>query len=220
MVLEDDNLVDIIVNAKSMHLLRPFFEKPLSLSEACKLTGLTMTSYHYWITKYLKYNLLKVAYVKKRAGSSIRYYITPAKEILIKVKRESKVLEGFFRSYADRYNAPHLAAEVITQVAKDSGLELGVLITLDREDDYWTIPVMMSGSKIIAGITKELVKPQYPAVFVSARNLFFRTEDAKELQYRLVELLEEFDERVTNEGGKRYFIRVEMTPEPETDKNG
>ena len=110
-IINNPEVSALLKNMQAIFYLKPFFDKPQSLQEAAKEVGISMSTYYYWIKKFLNLGLLTIAFEKPRAGSNIKYYSAPAKSIVVKIDNSSFSLKELYDSYVSKYDIYNLIAE-------------------------------------------------------------------------------------------------------------
>lgn len=207
-VLENTEARSLLTNFNSIHLLQPFFITARSLKEVSDELNVPMSSYLYWIKKFLKLGLLVISEEKKRAGSNIKFYIIPAKKILFTIDKDIVFLNKYYNSYSSRYNLNQKLSKQLMSSINNSDKGLGILLRYTEQANFHTNVVLVSKNESL-NFTFEMLKPEKPAFVGLWRNMRLDTKDAKELQKKLVDLIYEYDKK-TNSNGENVFIQVSL----------
>ncbi|HHO56770.1 MAG TPA: hypothetical protein ENK21_10300 [Trueperaceae bacterium] len=207
-VLENSEANKLLTNFDSIHLLQPFFLKPRSLKEVSDEYKIPMSSYFYWIKKFLNFGLLVISEEKKRAGSSIKYYITPAKKILLKIDKDNSFMKKYYDSYSNKYDMNHKLTEQLMNSIKNRSKDLAILLRYTEQNNFHTNAVLLAGNETL-NITFEMLEPEEPAFVGIWRDMRLSATDAKELQQRMVNLIYEYDKKVSPDG-ERLLIQTAL----------
>ncbi len=209
-IIKNPDAISLLANIATAKRLLPFFLEPKSLSEAALEIDIEANSYYYWITKFLRLGLLIVAYNKKRAGSSIKYYITPAKKIFLKDNLGLSSMRDYFGQATSEYN--YLITEGLVEALDNLEADIGIMISDYGRGSLFTNIALLSQNKTAISIRKELLKPSSPAAFASWSHLQLKYQDAKEFQAKLASLLEEYEAKNTPKQ-KSYYMQLAIVPE-------
>lgn len=209
--IDNPEISKMITRFKLMYYLEPFFVKEKTLTEASNELGIKLPSYHYWIKKFLSLGLLVITHEQRRAGSTIKYYMTPAKEILVTVRQDRHFLEGFYSYFTKKYNLDVLMSKETIRAIKHKNQDLGILLSCNKPNDLFAKPVLLKNNKIDSSIDVEIRKSEAPAVVTFWRDINLDKHDSKELQNKLMDLLFEYDKKA-KPSGQRYLIQAHMAP--------
>lgn len=209
-IIKNPEANDLLANIEIAKRLLPFFIKPKSLSEAALEMNMEANSYYYWIKKFLKLGLLIIAYNKKRAGSSIKYYITPAKKIFLKADFSLNSIRGYFGQATNEYN--NLITNGLVESLDSLEPAIGIMLSDYGRGALFTNIALLSKDKTAVSIRKELLKPNSPAAFSTWNHLKLKHQDAKEFQLKLASLIEEYEgKNIATQ--KSYYIQLAIVPE-------
>ncbi len=203
----------LITNNKLMFYLEPFFLSAQTLTEAANTLDVPLNTYFYWVKRFLEIGLIVISHEEERSGSNIKYYITPAKQIIIKVNRETPTLKSYYDFYTEQYNINDKVAKAVTQSLQNPKSEFGISLRhIDGDAGITTNLILYEKENIENTITMEMLKPNSAATLAIWRVLNLTEQNAKELQAKLKDLIYEYDKKL-NIGEKPYFIQVAMAPE-------
>jgi len=209
-IIKNSEASQLISNVETAKKLLPFFITAKSLSEAALELDIEPSSYYYWIKKFLNLGLLKIAFKKKRAGSSIKYYITPAKNIFLATDPGLIPIRDYFKQATSEYNK--LISDGIVESLESLEKKLGILISNNGRGALATKVALLSSNNIPSSIRPELLKYDSPAALSVWSHLRLRHTDAKEFQAKLASLLEEYKSR-SSPKQRGYFIQMAIVPE-------
>lgn len=204
---EANRLLNDIKIAKK---LLPFFLKPKSLSEAAAELKVEPNSLYYWVKKFLKLNILIVTHKKQRAGSSIVYYATPAKMLILKADIGMCSIKDYFGYAIREYN--EVMRDGIVESLQSLDKDIGIMLTNNGRGALRTKVALISENKEAISIRKELLKPNSPAAFTTWHHLRLKHEDAKDLQTKMANLLQEYEKKSVPKR-KGYYIQLAIVPE-------
>ncbi len=208
-VINNSEISKLLNNSSAAKKLQPFFLTPRTLTQAAKLTGMKPASYYYWIQKFIKTGLLKVAYEEKRAGSSIKYYSTVAKKIIVKDDKKLSIIRDYFVNAVEEYN--HYFAISYVESLFDLDVMLGLMFTSSEEGYLHTTLVSITDDEKGIPVGKQFEKISQPATHVSWHHLRLKFEDAKELQGKLIKLAKEYEEK-SAENQPSYLMQLGLIP--------
>ncbi len=206
---------EIFSNPNAMYFLAPFLYQPRTLSEASKELDVPMNSYYYWIKKFLSLGVLIIAYEEKRIGSSIKYYITPAKEIMLEIDDASYVIDSFVNRALEGYQVVNkFVISSFKSLVGNKNIELensklGMLLKTEGSDYFVNIVLLSDDNEYF--MTTEVLKKDLPSVALLLRQLVLKPKDAKSLQRKLAKLVYEYDKKYT-ENGEKFLLQVTLTP--------
>ncbi len=210
--IRNPELNKLLTDFKMMYYLEPFFLEAKTLTTASEELGIKLNTYFYWIKKFVKLGLLVVSHEENRAGSTVKYYITPSKEILIEIDKDKRFLEKYYNYYSEQYKVNKLISKTVINLVSNPELGFGILLSYKKLHAYNTNTVILKNNKIANTITFEAQKPEAPAMVAIWRELLLDQEDSKELQRKLAELIYEYDKKATP-NSKRFFVQVAMAPD-------
>lgn len=211
-VLEGSEVKTLLKNDTTLEYLRPFFLSPTSLQEASKGFNVPMSSFHYWIIKFTKLGLLTVAFNKKRSGSNIKFYITSAKRIIIKLEKDPHELSEYFLVHSGDDSVYMLYCQSIIDFVQEIDKDLGVMLNVEESGEFYVRLLALEGGGDYSLIENEILSPYSPASYATWREMQLRFQDAKEFRKRLADLVNEFEEKILP-GQKSYRIRIVMAPD-------
>ncbi len=209
-IIKNNEANCLLSNIETAKKLLPFFLKAKNLTEAASEMKIEANSYYYWIKKFLKLGLLILAYKKKRAGSSIKYYITPAKNIFLKAEPGLISIRDYFGQATSEYNS--LIANGIVESLASLDKEIGILISNNKRGALSTKVALLSPNNQAISIRQELLKSSSPAAFSSWNHLRLSHGDAKEFQAKLAKLVESYEAKASPKQ-RGYFIQLAIVPE-------
>lgn len=209
-IIKNPEANSMLANIETAKMLLPFFLAPKSLSEAAKEIDIEANSYYYWIKKFLKLGLLLIAYKKKRAGSSIKHYVTPAKKLFLKADVGLVSIKDYFGQATTEYNKA--IAEGIVESIDSLEKDIGIVISNNGQGALKTSVSLLSKNIEAISIRGELLKSGSPAAFSAWTYLKLQYQDAKEFQAKLANLVEEYESKATAKQ-KGYYIQLAIVPE-------
>lgn len=212
MIIDNPEVMPLLKNQITLDYLKPFFEKPCSLREASKRFKVPMSSYHYWIAKFVKLGLLKIAYKKRRSGSSIKHYITTAEKIIIRLEKNPEELSEFFMFTAGSNRVYELFSQNITDHVFEIERELGLLLITDKRGEFYAKIIEYDDVDAFDTVQDVMLSTGSPAVFAARREMQLRFEDAKEFQKKLLDLVNEYEDKILK-GQKKYMVRIVLVPD-------
>jgi len=208
--LNNAKISEIFINPNAMYLLAPFLHKPRTLSEVSKELDVPMNSYYYWIKKFLSLGVLIIAYEEKRVGSSIKYYITPAKEIMLEVNDSSYFIDNFVNKALEGYQVVNkFVISSFSSLVENKNSKLGMLLKTEGDDYFVNIVLLSNDNETL--MTTEVLKKDLPSVVLLLRQLSLNPKDAKSLQRKLTKLVYEYDKKYT-ESGENFLLQVALAP--------
>jgi len=207
-IIENPEALKLFRNLDLSKYLQPFFADPCTLTRASTILNIDMSSYYYWIKKFLKLGLLVISHETKRAGSSIKYYITPAKTIILKFESKLSSLRQYYdfanRDYHEEIIYNFIAA--VESLNEDLGLSLG----LNKHAEMNIKPVLIDKKNV--GIGQALLADNSPAAYAVWKHIPLKYHDAKELQRKLAALINEYEQKAVKEQ-RGHLIQVAIVPE-------
>jgi len=209
-IIKNTEAGKLLSNIETAKKLVPFFQNPKSLSEAALELDIEPNSYYYWIKKFLSLGLLKIAFKKKRAGSSIKYYITPAKNIFLGADPGLLSIKDYFEQATNEYNK--LISMGIVQSLESLEKDLGIIISNSGHGALSTKVALLGPDNVPCSIRQELLKYDSPAAISIWNHLRLRHKDAKEFQAKLAKLIAEYKDKA-NPKQKSYFVQLAIVPE-------
>ncbi len=211
-ILDDTELNFLFNNMHPMTYLKPFFTKARSLQEVSTELNIAMSSYHYWIKKFLKLGLLIVDYEKHRSGSNIKYYITPAEKIIIKLDKGYISQKEFYDAFTTKYDLNTMVTQHMLETLYFNNEDFGIMLHEDSQGEFYAKGITISNNEPKTYINDAMLEYDSPAVLAIWKDVRLKYSDAKELQRRLVDLLNEFDTRISP-GQKTYLLQLALAPE-------
>ncbi len=205
--LEANKLLKNISVAK---MLLPFFLTPVNLTKAAAELAIEPNRLYYWVKKFLNLNILTVTHKEKRAGSSIKYYATPAKTLILKADRGMCSIRDYFDHAISEYN--EAVSEGIVESLLSLDQDIGIMMTSNGRGALQTRVALISKYGQAISIREELLKPNSPAAFTTWNHLRLKHQDAKELQAKMTILLEEYEQRASPHL-KGYYVQMAIVPE-------
>ncbi len=205
----DLEAVGILIKVMPAQYLKPFFNKAHSLSEAAEILGVEINSYYYWIKKFLKLGLLKVAFEKKRAGSKMKFYQTPAKRIVLGLGKDLSLLSEYYMAANKAYCNDIVESKVEALAATDC--DLAIVFQIDKQSELNTSIIMLSADGIEASIGEKMMEATMPAVYTGWYEMQLQFQDAKEFQKKLHDLMTEYRAKMKTGQGK-YLVQMALVP--------
>ena len=209
-IIENPKANILLANIETAKKLLPFFLAPKSLTEAAREMGIEANSYYYWLKKFLKLGLLIVAYEKKRTGSKIKYYITPAKTVFLKADVGLLSIKDYLIQATTEYNKAIVEGlvESLDSLEKD----IGITITNNGRGALKTSIALLDKNSVPSLIRQELLKPSSPAAFSSWSHLRLTYQDAKELQLKIASLIKEYEDK-SSPKQQGHYVQLSIVPE-------
>ena len=209
-IIENPKANILLANIETAKKLLPFFLAPKSLTEAAKEMKIEANSYYYWLKKFLKLGLLVVAYEKKRTGSKIKYYITPAKTVFLKADVGLLSIKDYLIQATTEYNKAIVEGlvESLDSLEKD----IGITISNNGKGALKTSIALLDKDSVPSLIRQELLKPSSPAAFSSWSHLRLKYQDAKELQLKLASLIKEYEDK-SSPKQQGHYVQLSIVPE-------
>lgn len=189
--------------------LKPFFKVARTLSEASKELGVESSNLYYWIKKFMNLGLLTIAYEKKRAGSSMKYYQTPAKRFVMRLGKDLSPLSDYYGAA----NTAYCDDIVESKIKSFSSLEsdIAVVIQTDNQGDINTTIVSLSEDEKEQSISEKMLRPNMPASYTGWYEMQLRFQDAKDFQRKLNSLMKEYESKIV-QGQGRYLVQMAIVP--------
>ncbi len=206
-VLDSPDALRVLRNLNLTAYLKPFFTKPCNLSQAAIELGIDIGSYYYWLKKFLKLGLLVKSHEQKRAGSSIKYYITPAKIIVLKLESGQSSLKQYYEFANQDYSK--LIIDGFISSVESLNEDFGLSFKLNQQGDINIKPVLLNQN---TNIEQALLGPNSPAAYAVWKNLKLDFSDAKDLQAKFAALIHEYEEKV-KPGQTSHLVQVTIVPE-------
>ena len=209
-IIENPKANILLANIETAKKLLPFFLAPKSLTEAAKEMEIEANSYYYWLKKFLSLGLLIVAYEKKRTGSKIKYYITPAKTLFLKADVGLVSIKDYFIQATTEYNKAIVEGlvESLDSLEKD----VGIIITNNGRGALKTGIALLDKDSVPSLIRQELLKPSGPAAYSSWSHFRLTYQDAKELQLKLANLVKEYEDK-SSPKQQGHYVQLSIVPE-------
>jgi DNA-binding transcriptional ArsR family regulator len=190
LTVSDPKVAAFLNDTTKNRFMTPFIARERSLSEAAKIVGVKLNTMTYWVKKLLEMKLLQQTRTESRKGSSMRYYRSVADEIIVpadlipKESYEAVLLQQFQPLFE------HL-------------IRISVRSALKQHPGGWNLHF----SRRPDGIVWREDKPDLPggrrALPFPALNDWYRPiltkESAKRLEKELIELLERYQAKETNQ---------------------
>lgn len=209
-ITDNQEAVKILQSVDGVKHLAPFYKKPKSLTEAATEIGVSLAGYSYWIRKFLKTDLVRVAYTRERSGSGIKYYQTPARHMVANIGRNAGFSDKYYQLAIDEYNDG--LAEAFTSLMMSWEHDFGINTHVNKEGEMRLSMDLISKDGQILSTLDELLKLKNSATFAVWQDFPLRFEDAKELQQKMYELIQEYEKRSIN-GLANYYVQMIMVPE-------
>ncbi len=203
MVLTDLDAVKALFDNHQRTLLAPFFEGPISVTEASEQAGALPTTMLYLVRRLVKSGVLHEVDQVRRSGKLVRRYETVAKEFFIPIDVSDDLLVQPSRKYQQQFNEAmieemlkhHYNVESMGTIVRKYSNGV-VAMTGGVGDGYWTPGV--NGPPVVFGWAV----------------LKLREEDAREFQAQLGELMNRF--RNKPEGDRAFYAGLQFAPVPAT----
>ncbi len=207
-IIDNTEATLLLKNLSLAEYLQPFFIEPRNLTQAALELNISRESYYYWIKKFLKLGLLVIAYEQKRSGSNIKYYITPAKIMILKLEKGLSSLKQFYEFANNDYNDLIIDAFIssIENLKKDIGISFG----LNKQAKLNICPLLLNQEN--DSIEYAMLSAKAPAAYAVWKNMQLSFSDAKELQSKLVDIINEYEHKAVP-GQANYYIQVAIVPE-------
>jgi DNA-binding transcriptional ArsR family regulator len=200
--VKDAESAQILTTPKTLRYFSPFLVSECSASDAAQVLGLEISAVSYWITRFLKLGLLRVARTERRAGRSIRHYHASAETFFVPF---SAIPIASLEAMHDRLLSETCAAMTRSQVATllEHGASPGVRVFPQAK---------RLRMEYVEGVTLAplySLEPSRPAVLEHWEMLKLNFEDAKALQAELSAVLERYMNRA---GANQYLVNVRLAP--------
>ena len=209
-IIDNPEANKLLKNISVAKMLLPFFLAPTNLSKAAAELDIDSNRLYYWVKKFLKHGVLIVTHKKKRAGSSIKYYATPAKILILKADIGMSSIRDYFGYAVTEYN--EVVKEGIVESLLSLDKDIGIMMTNNGRGALQTKVALISKNGQAISIREELLKPSSPAAFTTWYHMRLKHQDAKDLQARMATLLEEFEQKASPRL-KGYYIQLAIVPQ-------
>jgi hypothetical protein len=199
--------VKLLLDSDRRNALGAFMHGPCSVKQAAEKLGWPLKTVHDRVRTLLALGLLRVTHLEARQGRPIKHYEAIADGFFVPFHATSSAsFEGFI---TETLEPIHKA--FINLFAK-AGIEL-----IDNPNEAG-FRLYAQGDSIVSDLTptaerfdflRDMLEPNAPALMLTYTPLKLTTEDAKELQLEMKNLLE----RYTNRKGPEHFVaQLGLTP--------
>ena len=188
----------LLLSGKAQAVLRPFLSNQLSVGEATKLIGLPINTTAYWVGKLLKHQILEIV-----QNAPLVKYQAVANAFFVPFSLAGK--ESIQSLYASiQAPALELFHASISDVMNDTEGDWGVCISTYEQNLILTIVDEARG-----GISLNSRRPDTPATVNLWGFLHLDFEDAKAMQYELIEVYQKY---LQKSGAQKYLLRLGNVP--------
>jgi hypothetical protein len=206
--VRDKEIARVLTDITQVKLLKPFFEKDTTLSDAAQKLEVKLTTLLYHVSKFLKLGLLEVSKEEARKGKPIKYYRTTAKAFFVPFDITPNLS---LKHLLNRLSQPDddVFHREIARMLQDVSLEWGIEVFSNQPaSDSLSIALRRKDKPREQDVS---FRPEEPALISSLGRLNLDFKTAKALQHDMRELLESYSKK-QNPKEQLYFYRIGLTP--------
>jgi hypothetical protein len=204
--------VKLLLDSERRNTLGAFMHGPCSVKQAAEKLGWSLKTVHDRVRTLETLGLLRVTHLEARQGRPIKHYAAVADGFFVPFHATAAAsFEGFISETL------RPGQQAFIKLFAKAGIEL-----IDNPDDAgFRLYAKNDGINVDLTPTAErfefmdLLEPNAPALMFTYTPLKLTTEDAKELQLAMIELLERYENR---NGPEKFLAHVGLTPGEWTDE--
>jgi len=208
-IISDPKVIAVLSNKKSILMLQAFSLTPVSMKQAAQKLHISLSNCHYWVKKFLKLGVLKLAYSKKRAGSTINYYWMIADTLVSSLGKNPELLENYYETLTNIYGG--LTVQGAIASLRELDLDLSVRIGANSQG-YLYYDLINTVEGVERPLLAKMLDPDSPAAILRWGSIELAFADAKNFQRELNDVLVKYANK-TVKGQKGYFYQITLVPE-------
>jgi hypothetical protein len=214
----DPDAVRFLMDGSQRRYLGPFLRNESTVAQAAAELAVGTDDMYYRVKRMQRFGILSVTRSEPRAGRPVKYYSAGPHALFVPfAATDYDTVEAMLLATEAANQAwftRNLAVSLARRDAAD-GPPWGCLIYADTER-VMHYRMRQEGATTEAAARNALLDPDAPATYSVWRGLRLRWDDGKELQARMDDLVQEFEQRAAALEGatdvRRYFLRLALTP--------